>query len=295
MSAQKNFCLIVNKAANSGRALSLLKNNWTEIQQKLGNVKLIEVNPEDSIIEIVALESHNFDVLVACGGDGTARKVAIGLKDSDTLFGLLPIGTGNDFAKMLGLSSSLSENLDALASLQTRNLDLIQFNESYFINTLGLGFDGRTNWYASKLPFIKGSSKYVIAGLQSLMTSKPFSVTIKADTEIYTLMTLMIVVANGKWEGGRYFVSKESVNDDGLFEIIIINNVSKIRLAIEFIRLSLGYSLSGNIHSVFRSNKAIINTSEAVFVHADGEVESQENQFEIKFNNSQLKVIYKKI
>ena len=291
MSARKSFCLIVNKASNSGRALIVLKNHWAEIKQKLGDVELIEISQEDSITEIVAQESQNFDVIVACGGDGTARKVAIGLKGSDTLFGLLPIGTGNDFAKMLGLSSSFSENLDTLASLKTKKLDLIRFNESYFINTLGLGFDGRTNWYASKLSFLKNSSKYVIAGLQSLITSKPCTVTIELDDKSYSFNTLMTVIANGKWEGGRYFISPESLNDDGIFEIIIIKNVSKIRLAIEFIRLSLGHSLSERIKFVITTKKAVIKTSEPVFVHADGEVESLENQFKLEITPKQLEVI----
>lgn len=292
MSVPKRFCLIVNRASNSGRALAIIKSHWIKIEEKLGEVELFEVRSQDSIAQIAALKSQQFDIIVACGGDGTARKVAIGIKDSDALFGLLPIGTGNDFAKMLGLSSSFLENLNVLASLKTKPLDLIQFNNSYFINTLGLGFDGRTNLYASNLQFLKGSLKYVVAGLQSLFTSKLYTATIHIDNRVHSFKTLMIVVANGRWEGGRYFVSPGSVNDDGLFEIIIINNVSKIRLAIEFIRLSLGYSLSDNIHSIFRTNNATIYTSKAVFAHADGEIESQKNQYSIKVYPQQIKVIY---
>lgn len=292
MSGPKRFCLIVNRASNSGRALAIIKSHWIKIQEKLGEVELIEVRSHDSIDQIATLKSQQFDIIVACGGDGTARKVAIGIKDSDALFGLLPIGTGNDFAKMLGLSSSFLENLNILASLKIKPLDLIQFNNSYFINTLGLGFDGRTNLYASNLQFLKGSLKYVVAGLQSLITSQSYTATIHIDNRIHSFKTLMTVVANGKWEGGRYFVSPASANDDGLFEIIIINNVPKLRLAIEFIRLSLGYKLSDSIHSVFRTNKATINTSNAVFVHADGEIETQQNQFNIKVSTKQLKVIY---
>ncbi len=291
MDAHKSFCLIVNKASNSGRALAVIQTHWDQIREKLVDVVLFEVGPDDSIDQIAALKSEHFGVVVACGGDGTTRKVAIGLKDSEALFGVLPIGTGNDFAKMLGLSSSFSANLDTLASLKTKSLDLIRFNNSYFINTLGLGFDGRTNLYATKLSWLKGSSKYVVAGLQSLIKCKPYTTTIQINDDVHSFDTLMTVIANGKWEGGRYFISPGSVNNDGLFEIIIINNVTKIRLAVEFIRLSLGYSLSDEIQSTLSANKATIKTSKQVLVHADGEVESKETKFEIEVVAKQLKVI----
>ncbi|MBO6524364.1 MAG: diacylglycerol kinase family lipid kinase [Balneolaceae bacterium] len=287
--------MIVNKASNSGRALKEIQSHWAQILEKLVEVTLFEVEPQDSIEKVVALKSEHFDVIVACGGDGTARKVAIGLKDSEALFGVLPIGTGNDFAKMLGLTSSFSENLDTLASLKTKKLDLIQFNDSYFINTLGLGFDGRTNLYASKLTFLKGTAKYVVAGLQSLITSKSFTSTIQINDETYSFNTVMTLIANGKWEGGRYFISPESVLNDGFFEIIIINDISKFRLAIEFIRLSFGHSLSDEIQSTFKANKVTIRTSKPVLVHADGEVESQETKFEIGVEAKQLKVICKNL
>lgn len=291
MDAHKSFCLIVNKASNSGRALAVIQAHWHQIKEKLIDVELSEVGPDDSIDQIAASKSEHFDVVVACGGDGTARKVAIGLKDSEALFGVLPIGTGNDFAKMLGLSSSFSANLDTLASLKTTSLDIIRFNNSYFINTLGLGFDGRTNLYATKLSWLKGSSKYVVAGLQSLIKSKPYTTTIQINDDVYTFDTLMTVIANGKWEGGRYFISPESVNNDGLFEIIIINNVTKIRLAAEFIRLSLGYRLSDDMYTLLDARKAIINTSKPVFVHADGEVEPSNHLFEVEIGIKKLSVI----
>ena len=291
MDSSKSYCLIVNKASNSGRALSVIQSNWDEIQAKLQKVELVEIDAHQSIIEITTQKSASFDVIVACGGDGTARNVAIGLIGSNTLFGLLPIGTGNDFAKMLGLSKSFSENLDILIQNSTQKLDVIRFNDSFFINTLGIGFDGRTNHYASRLKFLKGSSRYVLAGIQSLFTAKAFQASIELEGESHFFRTMMIIVANGKWEGGRYLVSPDSENNDGVFEIIILLSLSKLRLALEFIRLSLGLEPSKTIFKSFKSQKANINTSKSVFIHADGEGESQTNFFKISLLDKSLNVI----
>ena len=291
MGSSLSYCLIVNKASNSGRALSVVQNNWEEIQEKLEKVELVEVDIHQSIAEIASKKSAFFDVIVACGGDGTARKVAIGLIGSNALFGLLPIGTGNDFAKMLGLTKSLSKNLDILANRAIQNLDIIRFNDSYFINTLGIGFDGRTNYYASKSTYLKGSIKYVLAGVQSLFTAKAFQATVNSEGENYSFKTMMIIVANGKWEGGRYLVSPDSENNDGLFEVIILLSLSKSRLALEFFRLSLGLKPSKSIFKSFKTSNAAINTSESVFLHADGEREKKVNSFNISLVQEQIRVI----
>lgn len=291
MDPSLSYCLIVNKASNSGRALSVIQNNWEEIQEKLKKVELVEVDRHQSITEITSEKSASFDVIVACGGDGTARKVAIGLIGSNALFGLLPIGTGNDFAKMLGLTNSFSKNLDVLVNRATRNLDVVRFNDSYFINTLGIGFDGRTNYYASKLTFLKGSGRYIVAGFQSLFTTKAFEAKIKSEGENRSFKTMMIIIANGKWEGGRYLVSPDSENNDGLFEVIVLLSLSKFRLALEFIRLSVGMEPSKNIFRSFKTYNIQISTSKPVFIHADGEGEIKSDSFRVSVLNSTLKVI----
>ena len=291
MNSPKSYCLIVNKASNSGRALSVVKTHWDEIQRKLQKVELVEVNTHQSIEEISSEKSSFFDVIVACGGDGTARKVAIGLIGSNALFGLLPIGTGNDFAKMLGLTNSFSKNIDILALNKTQKLDVIKFNDSFFINTLGIGFDGSTNLYASKLIFLKGSIRYVIAGIKSLFTAIPFDAIIRLGESSHTFKTMMIIIANGKWEGGRYLVSPDSVNNDGFFEAIILISLSKLRLAIEFILLSMGLKPSKGIFRTFKSKDAEISLSETVLVHADGEVEKQTDSFKISLLQNVITVV----
>ncbi|MEQ9310511.1 MAG: YegS/Rv2252/BmrU family lipid kinase [Balneolaceae bacterium] len=286
-----SYCLIVNKASNSGRSFNTISKYSSDIKKTLKNVEIYEVGNTESISEIAALKANSFDVIVACGGDGTARKVAIGLKDRDVIFGVLPLGSGNDFAKMMNLPGSVKENLVILKAANTRSLNLVSFNKTFFINTLGIGFDGLTNYLASKAN-LKGAIKYVISGLKALIDAQMFEATITTNKEVKRFNTLMIIVANGKWEGGKYFVSPNSINNDGLVEVIILKNISRFRLTIEFLKLSFGYPLSSNLINSLSVQKADITTSTSVYVHADGEVEDNEMSFTISVYPINLTAIY---
>ncbi len=282
--------MIVNKASNSGRALQVINKYREEIINKLKFFEIYEVGKEDSISEIANLKAKSFDVIVACGGDGTARSVAIGIKDQDVLFGLLPLGSGNDFAKMLGLSTSFNQNLEILAQGKTRNLDVGKVNNSFFINTYGIGFDGFTNYLASKSR-IRGDFKYVVSGIKALTSAKLFEATIDSEEGSNSYKTLMVILANGKWEGGKYFISPNSLNNDGILELIILKNIGRIKLSIEFIKLSMGKPISSNLIHLKRVKKVAINTSNLVFAHADGENEQQESTFIVDLHPGKIKVI----
>ncbi|GAB5408861.1 MAG: diacylglycerol kinase family lipid kinase [Balneolaceae bacterium] len=290
MLKELSYCLIVNKFSNSGKSIDVITKHINEIDKILKNVEIYELGENESISEITSQKAILFDVIVACGGDGTARKVAIGLKNQNTVFGVLPLGSGNDFAKMLNLSTSFEENLAILKSAKTCSLDLGIVNKIFFINTLGIGFDGFTNYLASKSK-ISGSFKYVFAGFQALVKAKPFNATITTDKKVEFFRTLMIIVANGKWEGGNYFVSPSSVNNDGLLELIVLKDINRLRLAIEFIKLSFGYQLSSKLVTSLNTKEAKISTSSSVFVHADGEVEKCETSFSVGISPQSLNVI----
>ncbi len=289
-----SYCLIVNKSSNSGRAIHVINKHLLQIQSYLKNFEIYEVGEAESISEIASLKAQKFDVVVACGGDGTARSVATGIKDHEALLGILPLGSGNDFAKMLGLTNSFLDNLNVLKNGVTQDLDIgVVNNNTYFINTFGLGFDGYTNYLASKTK-IKGSLKYIVSGLRALFISKSFNATIKTEDGSETFNTLMIIVANGKWEGGKYFVSPKSLNNDGVMELIILKKISRINLAFEFIKLSLGKPLPNDLIVHKHVNKVTINTSLPIFNHADGEIEKNDNSFSIDLISGKIKVLIQK-
>lgn len=114
-------------------------------------------------MEIVASNDSPTSVFVACGGDGTAQAVAKQLIGKNSMLGIIPIGSGNDFAKMLGNETDQIAYLDILLNGVPVAFDSITWDKGVCINTLGIGVDGLTNKYAAKSKVLRGKLKYVFA------------------------------------------------------------------------------------------------------------------------------------
>ncbi len=288
-----SYFLLVNTSSNSGKSRKVIEDNLDLIKHYLPDSEIRFMDKGESVEGILSSISDRFDVVVACGGDGTISSVATSLRDKDVCLGVLPLGTGNDFSKSLGLGKSLDANLKVLKRREVKSVDLIQVNETYFINTLGLGFDGETNFIASKLPGWLSGFRYVLAGLKVLGSAKKFRATIdqKQSSVSLNIDSKMIVIANGKWEGGKYLISPDSKIDDGLLELIYTKDVSTLRLVIEFLKLSFGIPISPVLFETITGEEFSIRTLEPVYIHKDGEVLKKNDHFDLKLFPNQIKVI----
>ena len=283
---------MVNPFSDSGRTGKFINQSESLIRSKLQDVDFYYISEDESLPEIAHSKSAEYEVVIACGGDGTASNVAKGLLNTDAILGVLPTGSGNDFAKMLGMVHSFKKNLDSLKRLEIKLVDAVKVNDSTFINTMGLGFDGLTSALAAQSLFTRGNIRYIVAGLKAIFIAKPFYITanIKNGTAI-TTQTWVAIIANGKWEGGKYLVSPLSNHSDGELELLISKKISLLRLSFEFLKLSIGFKISESVFETHHLKECAIDTSEPVFVHMDGEVYPKENRFSIQIIPSSLKVI----
>ncbi len=288
-----NYFLVVNTSSNSGKSRKVIQGNRDLIKSYLPNSEIRYVEEGESIRDVISGIYGRFDVIVACGGDGTINSVASSIKDRDIILGILPIGTGNDFSKTLGLGKSLEENLSVLKGGKLRSVDLVQVNDSFFINTLGIGFDGETNYIAAILPGWLSKLRYLLAGLRVLKTARNFEAVIDthASSDRLDIETKMIVAANGKWEGGKYLISPNSDISDGLIELRYTQKTSTFRLVLEFLKLSLGFQISKGLFGTITGHEFLIETSEPVYVHKDGEILERNKRFHLKVFPKKIKVI----
>ena len=158
------------------------------------------------------------------------------------------------------------------------------------LHTTGIGFDGHTNYIASKSK-LKGKIKYIISGMEALFYSQKFTILIDENDKSRRFITRLVIIANGKWEGGKYLVSPFSENSDGLVEVIILNDISRFRLAMEFIKLSLGKMLSVDLFTLIRTNQLDIRLDKSVYIHSDGEVQTPNQHIGVKVMDKKLKTI----
>lgn len=274
MIEQPSYCFLINTSSNASKAGTFVSEHEALLKRKFPESELVFIEREDSIAEIAALKSKQHTHIIACGGDGTVNQVVNGIIGRKVTLGVIPLGSGNDFAKSLGLSKNFKSNLSILETGKTKAIDVVKNEWGYFVNTFGIGLDGLTNFHASNSPFKRGLLRYFWGGLKALFQAKPFdvSVSIPELSGQISYRSWMITVTNGKIEGGRYKISPTSRNDDGKLEILIVKDIKRLRLVYEFLKLSAGLSFNKNIVDVFVTKKGCKTVcNRVVKSHADGE------------------------
>ncbi len=274
MTKDPTYCFLINCASNAFRAEAFFKERETELATLFHGAEFIYIGKDDSIEEIARLKAQTFSHIIACGGDGTVNRTANGLIGSTATLGVIPIGSGNDFAQNIGLDCSFSQAIEVLKKNQVVPIDAIKTEWGYFVNTFGIGVDGLTNYYSSQSHFKSGTSRYFWGGLKALVMSRPFKLdlTISENSSPIKKEVWMIAVANGKTEGGKYTISPDSVNHDGVVEIVVVKKVSRVRLVIEFLKLSFGYSFKDGVIDKYTTQMGCsIKSDRNLRAHADGE------------------------
>ena len=237
---QNKITIIFNPKANLGRA-------W-QTEESLQSCL-----PDDSHIEWLRTEypgqatyiaqtasesrSHR---IIAIGGDGTIHEVINGLiksgkKDLPSL-GIVPVGSGNDFAFSLGISTDPCTALDQSLTFKGQPIDIGYVKNSrgeieYWSNAVGIGFDAIVVIYTRKMQYLKGFTVYFAAVLRTLFFNhKSFHLEGVIDNKKFDANLLMLALCNGQREGGGFYLAPQSEQNDGLLDFVMLNYVSKINL-----------------------------------------------------------------
>ena len=230
-----------------------------------------------------------FDIVFAAGGDGTVHQVLNGiLHDREEgmnlpVMGIIPIGSGNDFARTLRLKADPEQIALLLKKNQPHRVDVgkISFTEldggnrsqRYFINEvdIGMGPEVVKRVVASGRPF-GSAAAYYLAILSTFLTYKPFQAKIKTPLWAWEGMIRTLAVANGKFYGHGYCIGPEAKPDDGLFSTFIAGNIS----VFDFMRLSGKLKKEARVSAAnleySEAERAELTSAERVIVEADGEI-----------------------
>lgn len=181
---------------------------------------------EDTLVAVDSAAAAGCQVIAACGGDGLMHAVIQGCVKYNLTLLPIPAGTGNDFARGLGV-----EVKDPLSILhKTRvdeRIDLGQLANRYFGAILSSGFDAVVNERANKIRWPKGPMRYNLAMLQELPKFRPIPFTLRLDGLELKREAMLVAVANAPSYGGGMLVCPDASMDDGLFDVMILNAVSK--------------------------------------------------------------------
>jgi diacylglycerol kinase (ATP) len=225
---------------------------------------------------------QDYEMVIAIGGDGTVHEVINGLMQVPAkkrpVLGIVPVGSGNDFAHAIGLPEKPDVALVHALHGEPRSVDLGMLSDEtgrkeYFDNTLGIGFDAVVTIRSHKLPVVRGFLMYLTAVIQTIILNfNPMQLHVETDSESWDSSTLMLTLCNGAREGGGFLVAPQAHNDDGILEYATIRKVSRLMM------FRLVPEVMKGTHGRFKQvrmgtfHKMTLSSDRALFIHADGEI-----------------------
>ncbi|MBI5351929.1 MAG: diacylglycerol kinase family lipid kinase [Chloroflexi bacterium] len=275
--------LILNPMADMGRAWKTANDLRPIAQEFKGELSWSgTVYPTHAIELAKQAAEEGCDMVIAIGGDGTVHEVMNGLmqvpENKRPIMGIVPIGSGNDFAYSMGTPKPAQALANALKGENIQPVDIGLMTDEhgrkeYFDNTLGIGFDAIVTIRSHKLPIVKGFLMYLTAVIQTIILNHdPAKVQIETEDKKWESNVLMTVLCNGPREGGGFMLSPDSKNNDGKMEFLTVNNASRammFRLVPEFMR---------GTHRRFKEvqmgefNTFSLTSDRPLYIHADGEI-----------------------
>jgi len=262
--------LFANPRSGRGKGARVL--SIVEAFLKTNNEDFITVSTnslEESLTSLAQTIDKNLkSKVVVIGGDGMVH-AAINSIDGNPI-GVIPAGTGNDFARALGLQlEDPIGNIRNVLSANVEEFDLGKVGNQYFAAICSTGFDSIVNERANKLRWPHGKMKYNIAMLLELPRFKPRSYDIVIDGKLMQTRAMLIAVANGMSYGGGMKVCPNAQLQDGLLDIMILAPVSKFEFIRIFPSVFKGKHVSHPAVSITQGRS--IQISANAVAYADGE------------------------
>ena len=227
--------LIVNPAAGRGRALQRLAElRACFAEQEIGGTYQTLKSGDEVHLAGRALE-NGATTIVAIGGDGTAAGVATAIlrAGSPCRLAVFPVGTGNDFAKTLGVDRYSPQQITELVLGGTASrIDIGLADDRYFLNSCGFGFDASVLEASNRVRFLQGDAVYIYSALRQLFTYRGVEVSTNAAS-VKRREMLMVTVSNGRWLGGAFKIAPQASVLDGKLDACFIsdsNLVERVKL-----------------------------------------------------------------
>lgn len=269
-------CIIVNPNAGSVEDLKTLEERLDELPDAA-----VQQTEAAGDAERIAREAvrDGADLVVAAGGDGTLNEVLNGLSEDfgKVRLGLLPLGTGNDFARSIGVPDDLAGALEVLETGNARAVDVARatIGETCrcFLNMSVGGFSGEVSERASEAKDRWGPLAYMRGAIGALPELKGFLTTITLNGgEILRLETYNIVVANGRYVASGIPAAPAAVLDDGLLDVVISPMTTLPQLAVLIPQVLLGRHLESDLLLFRRATRVEIECDPPMAFNVDGEL-----------------------
>lgn len=292
--------LVFNPTAGRGRAgrhIAAICAAFRESGVEVSPTPSRQPGEVETLVKEAIAEGHQR--IVVAGGDGSIGEAVNGIfaTDPQTELGVVPVGTGDDFAKASSIAPHWEHATALLADRLSsdtpgRPIDVGRCNDRYFVNVAGVGFDAEVSAIAKRIRLPIGDAVYFLALLRALRhgIATPRLKISFAQTILHDTFTL-VSFCNGAWVGGMFQLAPDAHNDDGSLDAVCVDAVTRRRIFQLMPRLVRGRHLNVrevNIHSL---RSCTIEAEAPLLWHADGEIQAPTSRFRIELLPGALRLL----
>jgi len=272
-----HIALIVNPAAGRRRGLRaadaaervLAAGGWRVTRKLTG--------AHGEAIDLArAAAAEGFEGVFACGGDGTLSQVVQGLIGTEAVGGVIPTGTGNDFARTVGLSQKPAAAARQALGGHAAEIDLLEVNEgeAWALNVMGVGFDAQVAERINRRRRLTGGvTAYLTAVAQELVRCRPTEVRLSVGKATWEGRALLVAIANATCYGAGMRIAPEADIMDGLLDVVLVEHLGRLAFVRAFPRVFRGAHLTHPAVHTWRASECTIETAQPAPVLVDGDVQ----------------------
>lgn len=268
------YTVVVNPASGRGKTRKLLPRLEQALRSSGLDVEITTSRSPGHPPELARAAFAQGRVVVACGGDGLVHQLAGCAADTGGTLAVIPTGSGNDFARNIGLDHS--DPFAAVGTLSTgtvSSVDMGRVNGIWFCCVASTGFDAEANRWANERTRLGGTALYVAATLRTLIVYKPRTFRVTVDGETSDVDAWLLAVGNATSYGGGMKVVPSARLDDGALDATAVGPVSKFEFIRTFPKVFKGTHVDHPLVQTFHGTRFELAspTGERLPVFADGE------------------------
>lgn len=280
--------LIINRNAGHKAGAKVLDAVVPFLKQNGCFVEYVFTSHPGHATELAVEASKNgFDLVVAVGGDGTVNEVAQGLTGTLTPMGIIPMGSGNGFARELGISMNIEKSARILIQGKNLHLDVCKFSKQRFLCTSGIGFDALIAHKMSRAS-TRGFLKYVQLVIQESIFFKPINVRVKIDGTLIEKPVFLITFANASQFGNNAYIAPGASMTDGLIDVVVVRKFAKIWMPVFAIALFLKLIPKLPFVDCYKAKEIEMERADTSYFHFDGEAGTLGVPAKIKLDSEKI-------
>lgn len=267
----RRFHLLVNPASGTGAAPASAIPVARLLRDAGAEVDLTYSTGPVACAQLAREAASRGDVVVAVGGDGMVASVAGAVVEARGLFGIVPSGRGDDFARMLGIGDDPELTAKTLLDGDPTEVDVIEAGRRVVLGSVYAGVDSLASEIVERVRRLPVSTQYAYAGVRALLGFSPTEYTIEVDGRRLKEEAYTVVVANSAYYGNGMKIAPAASVTDGMLDVVVIRAASKLRLIRSMPKLYDGSHVDLDDVLVLTGTDVRLSSAAPVTAYGDGE------------------------